>query len=268
MIFKTDKLYQLISKRSEKNSLDLEKIYSDARFGETKDDRINFFRNSCVKVFLLSIVSTCLAACAIFFSSVSVMMQILCLLIPLIGVVVLYNGKGLIQIGVKKWSSYPDLSYAMLIAVMGVLVPFFTKIHLVSYSTVIIFSLVMAVIICATAFYFLRSNLFLNNNKTNYLAVIGIVVSGCLYSVASITSLNSILDFSAAKNYNVAVIGKNEHKGAKNNLYKIELSKWGPIEQTSEVEVSKMRYEQISVGDSLSITLKEGAFGIPYYDLN
>lgn len=96
-----------------------------------------------------------------------------------------------------------------------------------------------------------------------------IIILCFAYSFGAIRTINCEFDSSDGQQYQPKVIKKyvSESWGERgiNQVYNIKLSAWGPHNESSEIEVSQIYYDQINIGDISHITLKQGLLNIPWF---
>ena len=85
-----------------------------------------------------------------------------------------------------------------------------------------------------------------------------------MYSYAGTYAANCTYDYSEPQVYQTPVLNKYISRG-KTKHYLIEVAPWGHHYDTETIGVSGSQYDEISIGKTVSIDLKEGLFGIQWY---
>ena len=75
---------------------------------------------------------------------------------------------------------------------------------------------------------------------------------------------NALLDRSSATSYTAQVDGKHVTSG-RNRTPQLRLGPWGPRKDESEVAVSWDFYRSTSIGETICVLVRPGAFGVPWY---
>jgi uncharacterized protein YxeA len=86
------------------------------------------------------------------------------------------------------------------------------------------------------------------------------------YSYSLLIFSNCDYDRSTPQISRVEVTSKYSHHG-KSTSYFLELSRWGRFSEGNRVQVSSSFYRLVNQGDSLDVHLKEGKWGIPWYEV-
>ena len=87
-----------------------------------------------------------------------------------------------------------------------------------------------------------------------------------LYSYAGTYGVNCVFDSSEPTAYDVEVVHKREKKGRRGSrTYYIEVTPWGHRYDKEEIRISSAEYEDIEIGETIEIDLKEGLLGIPWF---
>lgn len=93
---------------------------------------------------------------------------------------------------------------------------------------------------------------------------IGLWLMCCaIYGYGASIGFNGILDKNVPTEFSSKVVNKQSHSGK--TTYFIMLPPWGPVLAQREYTVSRNLYENLSVGDSVTVSLRIGAFHIPCY---
>lgn len=85
-----------------------------------------------------------------------------------------------------------------------------------------------------------------------------------VYPWGALTLANALLDRGAPEVFQVAVRAKRVSSG-KHTSWNLELDPWGPVAERESVDVGRHLYGDVSVGDSVCVALRPGAFGARWY---
>lgn len=87
-----------------------------------------------------------------------------------------------------------------------------------------------------------------------------------IYSYAGTYGANCVYDTSEPKVYQAEVVGKRISKGRRGSrTYYVQVTPWGHHYDKEEISVPSSQYNDISIGQTIKIDLKEGLFNIPWY---
>ena len=105
-----------------------------------------------------------------------------------------------------------------------------------------------------------------NTKKSKTWIYLSLIFNVSLYSYAATYGANFVYDNSEPTVYKAEVVDKRMHKGSKGRrTYYVKVSPWGHHYDKEEIRVSSEHYEEIAVGQTVNIDLREGLFNIPWY---
>jgi len=84
------------------------------------------------------------------------------------------------------------------------------------------------------------------------------------YGYGVTVGLNGVMDHARPANYHARVLGRHFTSG-RYATYELTLSPWGPRSDNEDVETIRPVYEEYAIGDTVTVWVHPGAFGIPYY---
>jgi hypothetical protein len=86
-----------------------------------------------------------------------------------------------------------------------------------------------------------------------------------LYSYAGTYGANCVYDKSEPTIYNAKVIDKRISRSRRHTTYYVKVTPWGHHYDKEEISVPESQYDEIQIGQTIKIDLKEGLFNIPWY---
>ena len=105
-----------------------------------------------------------------------------------------------------------------------------------------------------------------NTIKSKNWIYLSLIFNVCLYSFAGTYGANCVYDKSEPTVYNAGVVDKRISTSSKGRkTYYIEVTPWGHHYDREEISVSSIQYDEIQIGQTVKIDLKEGLFNIPWY---
>ena len=105
-----------------------------------------------------------------------------------------------------------------------------------------------------------------NTNKSKTWIYLSLIFNVFLYSYAGTYGANCVYDKSEPKVYNAEVLDKRVHISRKGRrTYYVKVTPWGHHYDKEEISVPRSQYEEIQIGETVKIDLKEGLFNIPWY---
>jgi len=103
------------------------------------------------------------------------------------------------------------------------------------------------------------------SNKNKWIIYLSVVGNIALYSYAATYGINCVYDTSKPKVYHAKVIRKSISHGRNYLIHYLRVEPWGPNRETEDIRVSATQYNATDTGHTISIDLKEGLLGIPWY---
>lgn len=185
---------------------------------------------------------------------------IILLILPLIGIVLLFSFKLIKFVSNEKRSMYSYILFGFSIPCFTILLKT-SEFNLLNYNTIwqpigiVVFIMVILLI-------------FKGINRSLGAIVgqiIAMMICSVLYGFGSARAINCEFDKSKPLTYNATVIDHSISYGKKTTYY-LRLSKWGPQkEEEEDEEVSKSMYKKTSIGELIDVEYKEGFLKSPWY---
>jgi len=191
--------------------------------------------------------------------------MILLFIAPWLAVGITWYFKGLLKLYKQKKSPYPSMIQLMLMATFAVVLIVVRSYDLYSFNekawSLLAGGTIAATIICIGACW--QAIATARKKIVTYTVVF---VMAAAYSFSLLIFSNCYYDKSSPTIFHVAVTGKRTSSGRSTSYY-VSLSPWGQYANGNEVSVSQSLYQYVSEQDSLSVYLKYGKWGIPWYRL-
>lgn len=182
------------------------------------------------------------------------------LLYPLLGIVIIGTGEGLIKV-VAKIKEPCNVIWGLVFSLAMLVLKSCTDFQILQYTNVW-----FPFIIVSAAFFFL---LYLVHKKETIIILshkilLFLLLSG-LYGFAGIIEVNCIFDKSPEKIYQARVLDHEIYKGRRKYNYYLTLAPWGPQTRSRRLSISEYEYENYSLKPVITIHLKSGRFNIPWF---
>lgn len=162
--------------------------------------------------------------------------------------------------GSDKYDVADFIDFAAWIILARVLIDYeFESFYSLILPGTIAFS-IMLVILFAT------HKLIDKTTKSKTWIYLSLIFNVFLYSYAGTYGANCVYDTSEPKVYETKVIDKRISRGSKGRkTYYIKVNPWGQHYEKEEISVASSQYEEIEIGQTVKIDLKEGLFNIPWF---
>jgi hypothetical protein len=134
------------------------------------------------------------------------------------------------------------------------------------YSMIIPGSLACAIVL---AILFVTHKLITNSKRNKWWIYTSLIFNVSLYSYAGTYAANCAYDYSTPTAYKTEVLNKRISTGSKGRkTYYLKVAPWGHHLDKEEISVPKAQYDDLQIGDAITIDLKQGLFNIPWYYVN
>ncbi len=160
--------------------------------------------------------------------------------------------------GSDKYDVADFIDFAAWIILLRVLIDYeFESFYSIIIPGTVAF-VIMLVILFAT------HKLIDSTTKSKTWIYLSLIFNVFLYSYAGAYGANCVYDKSEPTVYNAEVVGKRVSSG-KHTTYYVKVTPWGHHYDKEEISVPKSQYDEIQIGQSIKIDLKQGLFDIPWY---
>ena len=239
-----------------------QQILIDEDLGVSKDERLMKLEKARKACRIVNGVATILALWTIIKPEPYDLVVSLAMLYPLAVLIVLYLFKGFIRLDEKQKTAYPNLSTALVLPALGLALRAFLDFDLLSYNAMWIPIIAVTVVL---SFVFITSmKKFLQNEGSRMSKIFYIIGFMAVYSYGAVVLLNCIYDNSTTTVYTSEVLDKHT-SGGKRTSYYLTLRSWGPVNENEDTDVVSQFYNVVEKGDIVSVYLKKGSLGIPWY---
>lgn len=124
--------------------------------------------------------------------------------------------------------------------------------HLVDFFQLIYWVLAVLLVLLATVIPSVW------RNPSRWAVLFFFLITGSMYSIGLVNSVNTLLDHSAPRPYETWVLKKSESHSSKGTRYFLRVAPWGPINYPDDVDVPMHTYNKTRVGDAVCYGLHPG----------
>lgn len=181
---------------------------------------------------------------------------------PVVGILLLRRFPLLFALFKRKPDPRADLGFLLLWPGLGVIFSYQTSndpTHLVDFFQLIYWVLAVLVVLFASVFPAVW------RNPSRWAVLFFLLISGGMYSIGLVNSVNTLLDHSAPRPYETWVLKKSESHSSKGTRYYLRVAPWGPIGYTDDVDVPMRIYNKTQVGDPVCYGLRPGFLHAPWF---
>jgi hypothetical protein len=184
------------------------------------------------------------------------------ILYPIAVLVVLYSFKGLVRLDEKQKTAYPNLSTALVLPALGLALRALLDFNLLSYKTLWVPIIIVTAVLSFVFITVMKK--FLQNEESRMSKIFYIIGFMAVYSYGAVIVSNCLYDNSITTVYTSEVLDKHT-SGSKRTSYYLTLRAWGPVNENEDTDVGSQFYSVVEKGDIVSVYLKKGRLGIPWY---
>lgn len=243
-------------------ALEEERILQDEELGWTVSQREGKLAGARKKAKVLNWAGGLAAAWAIFWPQPYELAIWATLALPVLALFVLKSSDGLIRIDERKDSAYPSVFWAILGPALGLLLRAVADFEVYEYRNVWMPAIVIALTFIAA--FLIGNKEFKFKKLMDYFTIFSLSGFVFAYGFGAVVTLNCLYDTSEPAVYQATVLSKSISSG-KTTSYYLELTPWGPRQETEEVSVTKDQYEQLEESDVVLVYLMSGEFDIPWF---
>jgi hypothetical protein len=242
---------------------DLQKILTDQSLGYTEEDRKAALKKAKIISLIYNISGVVLFLLG-FLVVHNPLYEGLLIVYPIIGIGILFTGKGLIYFYISKNSPYYSICFGAFAAIAAMFVKSMDNYYLLRSGHI----LPSFLIICTVFFLALK---FIAPGKTattmGLSSIFLFLVTSLAYGFGSFRLLNCSFDNSAEQVFHASVIN-HSITHSKGTHYHIVIGPWGPQKDIDNIDVSAAEYFQDTVGSVVNAHLKKGVLSIPWYTIS
>lgn len=237
-------------------------VLQDDRLGSNEAERKEALRKA--RIFSTAMTAAGLAAGLgnIFLPAPSVPLEWLLITFPFLGLIGLVWFKGALKIFQGRNSVYPSADFAFVFPVAALGIGGLTDWHFVSWDHFPLPAVFFGGLLGAGLLLTAASDI-----RERWSAGLGLLIICGIYGGAAAATLNALMDTSEPVSYQTTLTNKWISHG-RSSSYHITLAPWGPVDQPKSLTVPYDFYNRFLAGDKVWVSLRAGAFHIPWYLVN
>ena len=195
----------------------------------------------------------------------SVTALILLLALPWMAVGLTWYFKGILRLYISKSKPYPSLFFIVLVTELMSFFIIMQTYKIYDYDRTFWISLLaLSVVVLLVWAVACRAAIAGEENRPAVLLCLFLVAAAHSYGLLIFSNCN--YDQSIPQISRVEIASKTVRRG-KSTSYILELTPWGRFTDGKTVQVSSSFFRSVSQGDSVSVHLKAGKWGIPWYEV-
>jgi hypothetical protein len=235
-----------------------QEIAANLDLGPTPDDRIATLAAARRKAQILNGILAASALWAFFYPRPYWLAVTLLASLPWIAVVITARSHGLFRIDQQRNDPHPSVGFAFIMPGFILALRAIVDLHILRWQEGLWLAGGIGLLLWVAA---LMSDATLRA-KISTAAVLFFLVPA--YGYGAGTLANALLDKSPAQIYSAMVVNKSVSRG-RSTTYRLQLDPWGPLQQSTTVDVSHSFYDSIQPGKPVCVALRPGAFRVSWY---
>lgn len=239
-----------------------ETLLADTTLGETEESRAMAVARAQRVARALNIGGMAVAAWLWFYPQPYDWAIAMGLLLPLLAITALWIFPRTLRIDEKKNSGYPSVLAGFLIGSLILLLRAMFDYEIVNYAT--LWPVVGAMTAGIATAMAIGNRKFLAQPDSRVSVALTILLLAALYGFGATVIVNGEYDDSPATVFTPKVSDKHISSG-KTTTYYLTLQPWGPITASEDTPVSRSYYNEVQVGQAVSVALHAGRLGVPWY---
>jgi len=253
---------QKIEELKEKFKKEEQEILKNNVFGWSIEERESKLKKARLTAATLNGLGVVIGLWTFFFSKPYEYAIIACIVLPLITIVAIKFWKGLIRIETEKGSAYPYATVGIIFPATALALRSIIDFSIDDYSNIWIPSILITVVLNTILFVGNKELLF--KNGKNYFIAFTFMIFTFAYGYGAVVTTNCTFDKSEPEMFASQVLGKSIGGGRKSTSYDLKLSPWGTKREVEKISVDADLYDNLQIGDEVSIYRFKGRFDIPW----
>ncbi|HAS41802.1 MAG TPA: hypothetical protein DCS93_15085 [Microscillaceae bacterium] len=183
--------------------------------------------------------------------------------LPIIGLIIIYTTKGMARLYTGKSSAYFNMGVHLGMLISAMLVRALLDTNILSYQKVWGPAIVSSILLAPLVYFITRKEFEVEKFSKRFISFSFVVIVIFAYVFFTIVHANEQFDTNDYKVFYTQVTDKKITNGKYETCYLIVNDRL-PNTNVNEVKIWEELYENIEVGDSVTIYLKPGVFKIPW----
>ena len=171
-----------------------------------------------------------------------------------------YHYKGMVKIDENPKSAFPNLSTALLLPTIALMLRALLDYSIFEYSQLWIYVGICTALLYSLTLYLTKA--YADKKQLAKSLLVLIFLGG--YSYGTLVQMNCMDDQSVTQVYRANVLEK-DISGGKHTTYFLKLERWGSQTKAEDVSVSKDLFNRVEEGQLMQVYFKQGRIGVPWF---
>lgn len=236
----------------------LAEIANDSTIGATPDERLEALKKGKRLARAINAVGIFSGLWGLFYPRPYELVIAILVFLPLVALALIACSKGIIRVDQNKNDPHPSLALAIMVPALALAIRSLAGLYVVRWSN----ALWLAIGIGALIWYAtLKVDPTLATRRVGAIAWAAVAL---FYGYGAGLQANAVLDRSPSTTYEATISRKYISRG-RSTSYHLRLNPWGPRQDGSSIQVARPLYDVLGPGDSVYLSLRQGAFGVQWY---
>lgn len=233
--------------------------------GDTDELRAIEFNKTKRYVWYMNLASCLIAAWLFFYPEPYKYSMLTALAMPIGLLAFLKLNRGLITVDDNEKSVFPSFIPSFVFLSLPLAFRGLLAYNILDYYQLFTSTLIGSAIVSLLVFS--KPNEFISSRKAKLESLKVLIPFILAYSLGAVAFINCNYDNTASENYKVKILSKRISSSKSTTTYYIEITAWGKLTGSDEIDVGRQRYHKVNIGDSVSIDVYNGLLGVPWYDV-
>ncbi len=238
----------------------LEEILSDARYGQTREQRLARLTHARSLSAVLNGIGFAVAFWAFFYPRPYATSIAAIGILPALAVIVAWASRGLVRLAAMKGEARPNLMQLVTVPCCMLMFRAFLDVHVVSWLDVLPFAAggAGAVLIVTSLAH--------RMTQGRGAKLLGIGFFAALYAMGGAILLDVLTDRSPEQLFDVAVLDKHISTG-RYTVRDLRVTPWGPWQEPEDISVSAADFDAVGISGLICVRMREGTLAIRWFVL-
>lgn len=241
------------------------KLHKDQAFGSTKKERSKNISRVKQLTRFLNGISLVAGLWYIFIANPYSLVTAINLILPIVGIFILYRENGRIKLFKDDNSPYPSISITFLIPLVALMIRGILDFDILDYTNAWVYVFLITPIVLIILVRIGKSE-FKGESKIDTLIIYPVLIAFIgVYVFFGSVLINCTYDNSTPLRFESTVLKKRISDGKNSTRYLLTITPWEGVEEDTEVSLPKSKYESLEANDKIIVYQQKGLLNIPWF---
>lgn len=236
----------------------LSEVASDTNLGATPDERLAALESAKRTARVINTLAVVLGLWGFIYPRPYGLAIAILIWAPFLALALVAASKGILRLQTTRADPRPNVILAVIVPAVALTMRTLTTVYVVQWAGAAWLAIGVGAVLWFAA---IKADPNLVNRRAGALVFAPFAL---VYGYGAGLEANAALDRSPVSTYEAIISAKYISHG-RSTSYHLQLDPWGPNQAGSRIQVSRAVYEALNQGDAVSLALRKGAFGVPWY---